>query len=146
MQFESRQCSVDGKNEHLSFCRRAFGDYFGVHPVRDDRYEGCFWSSQSDGQFGFVPDDITGGFTSGHGPVVLKPPENIVPPGHQARPPSHVVTTPEPPASHISQAPSLPGYATYQSIEGPAAPAYTRQAHYSTDVPPHRFSQSLGIY
>ncbi len=86
--------------------RKSFGDYFGVFPVQDSSYEGCYWSALSDGQFGFVPDDVTGGFTSEHGPIQLKPPENITAPpgatstGNQARSQS-----PLPPGYHPS-----PGY------------------------------------
>ena len=124
--------------------RRVFGDYFGVFPVKDDRYEGCYWANQSDGQFGYVPDEVSGGFSSAHGPVQLKPPENIVPPGHQAN--YDHVTSPPAYGHQVSNNSQIPGYATYQSIDSERgiAPAYSRQVH--SQQHPNRYSQVLGMY
>ena len=139
-----------GNLEHVLvfFFRRVFGDYFGVFPVKDDRYEGCYWSNQSDGQFGFVPDEVSGGFSSAHGPVQLKPPENIVPPGHPGNY-DHVTSPPtygRQLSNHSQQYPA--GYATYQSIDSDRGitPAYSRQVHSQQNLNRNRYSQALGIY
>ena len=126
--------------------RRAFGDYFGVFPVKDDRYEGCFWGNQSDGQFGYVPDEVSGGFSAAHGAVQLKPPENIVPPGNQANY-DQPGTQPSYGRQVSSSSQQMPGYNTYQSIDSNRGfPSATNWQANNTSYHPNRYSQSLGVY
>ena len=154
---------------HVLCFRRVFGEYFGVCPVKDDRYEGCFWGSQSDGQYGGVPDEESGGFSAAHGAVQLKPPENILPPpgagvtGNQANydpPGTQAVpygrqasynppgTLPVPygrQQSNTSQ--GMNAYNTYQTIDSHrGAPSANQWQPNNQNMHPNRYSQSVGVY